>query len=197
MKVLIIGASGLIGGAAAEALRAGHDVVEASRTGDFSVDITDAESIARLFAAVGQVDAVVCAVGTVPWRRFDDLTPADYEAAFRGKVLAQINVARFGASFLADGGSITLTTGVLARAAVPTGAAAAMANGALESFVITVATELTRGIRINAISPTLLVEATEYYELFAEFPPVSAAAVGAAYRDVIEGTMTGAVIPVE
>lgn len=197
MRVLVIGGSGLIGGAVSAALRGDHEVLEASRGGDLRVDITDAESIARLFAQVGQVDAVVCAVGSVPWRRLDDLTPADYEAAFRGKVLAQIDVARFAWSMLADGGSITLTTGILARAAVPTGAAAAMANGAIESFVIAAAAEMTRGIRINAVSPTVLAEATGYHDLFAGFPPVPAAAVGAAYREVVEGDANGAIVRVE
>lgn len=197
MRVLVIGASGLVGGAAAAALRGGHEVIEASRTGDHPVDITDAASIARLFADVGQVDAVINAVGSVPWRRLDDLTPADYESAFRGKVLAQIDVARFAQSMLADGGSITLTTGILARAAVPTGAAAAMSNGAIESFVIAAAAELTRGIRINAVSPTVLAEATGYHDLFAGYPPVPAAAVGEAYRAVVEGDMTGTIVPVE
>jgi NADP-dependent 3-hydroxy acid dehydrogenase YdfG len=197
MRVLVIGASGLVGGAAADALRGAHDVIEASRTGEHPVDITDAASIARLFAEVGQVDAVINAVGSVPWRRLDDLTPADYEAAFRGKVLAQIDVARFAQSMLADDGSITLTTGILARAAVPTGAAAAMANGAIESFVIAAAAELTRGIRINAVSPTVLAEATGYHELFAGYPPVPALAVGEAYRALVEGDMTGTIVPVE
>lgn len=197
MKILIIGATGHIGSAVAEALRQGHEVVEASRAGEHRVDITDAASIERLFAEVGTVDAVICSVGSVPWAPATTLGPDDYRAAFENKTLAQIDVVRAALARLADGGSITLTTGITARRAVPGGAAASMANGALESFVIGAAPELPRGIRLNVASPTVLAEATEYHETFADFPPVPAAVVAAAYVELVEGDRTGAVVAID
>ena len=106
---------------------------------------------------------------------------------------AQLDVVRIGTPYLADGGSITLTTGVLAREPIRTGAASAMANGALEAFVMAAAVELPRGIRINAVSPTVLVEATAYHPSFPGFTQVSAAAVGQAYVKAVEGFQTGQV----
>ena len=63
VKILVIG-TGLVGGAAVSALsERGHDVVGVSRSSSPAVDATDPESIAALFAAVGNVDAVVAALG--------------------------------------------------------------------------------------------------------------------------------------
>lgn len=197
MKILIIGASGHIGSAAADALRGSHEVIEASRTGAHRVDITDAASIERLFAEVGTADAVICSVGSVPWAAVTALGADDYRAGFRGKTLAQLDVVRMALDHLADGGSITLTTGITARRAVPGGAVASMANGALESFVVGAAPELPRGIRLNAVSPTVLAEATEHHETFAAFPPVPGSVVAAAYVELVEGDRTGAVVEID
>ena len=78
MKVLVIG-TGLVGGAAVSALsERGHDVVAASRSSSPAVDATDPESIARLFAEVGTVDAVVAAVGKAPFEPLAELDHADF-----------------------------------------------------------------------------------------------------------------------
>ena len=46
MKILIVGASGTIGKAVAEALSARHEIVTAGRSsGDYRVDLTDLASI--------------------------------------------------------------------------------------------------------------------------------------------------------
>jgi NAD(P)-dependent dehydrogenase (short-subunit alcohol dehydrogenase family) len=194
MRILVIGASGLVGGAAADALEAfGDEVLRASRRSELAVDLTDAASIAALFDRVGTVDAVVCAVGSVPFKPLAELTAEDYLAAYRGKVAAQVDVVRIGTPHLSDGGSLTLTTGILAREPIRTGAAAALANGALESFVISAAAELPRGIRINAVSPTVLTEATGYHAAFPGFVPVAAADVGLAFVRAVHGVRTGQV----
>ena len=194
MRILVIGATGLVGGAAADALEAyGDEVLRASKSSELAVDLTDAASITALFERVGSVDAVVSAVGSVPFKPLAELTGEDYLSAYRGKVAAQVDVVRIGTAHVADGGSITLTTGILAREPILTGAAAALANGALESFVISAAAELPRGLRINAVSPTVLTEATGYHAFFPGFPPVSAADVGQAFVRSVHGVQTGQV----
>ena len=194
MKVLVIGATGLVGGAAAAALEAyGDEVLRASQSSDLAVDLTDPASISALFERVGTVDAVVSAVGSVPFKPLAELTAEDYLSAYRGKVAAQVDVVRLGTPHLTDGGSITLTTGILAREPIRTGAAAALANGALESFVISAAVELPRGLRLNAVSPTVLTEATGYHSSFPGFVPVPAADVGQAFVKSVHGVQTGQV----
>lgn len=196
MRILLIGASGHVGSAAAAALRPRHELIEAGRTSTPAVDITDEASITALLDATGNVDAIIVAAGSVPFRPLEQLTRDDYLAAFTGKVLSQLDVVRLGLPHLSDGGSITLTSGVLARDAIATGAAASMANGALEAYVMAAAPELPRSIRINAVSPSVLAEATGYHDAFAGFPQVTDDEVGRAYVRAVEGVGTGRVIEV-
>ena len=193
MRILVIGA-GHVGGAAIKALQArDNEVIAASRSAKQAVDATDPTSIEALFAAVGPVDAVVTAIGSAPFKPLADLSREDYAAGYAGKVQTQLDVVRIGIPYVADGGSFTLTTGVLAREPIRTGAASSLANGALEAFVMAAAVELPRGIRINAVSPTVLVEAPSYHPSFPGFTQVSAAAVGQAYVKAVEGVQTGQV----
>ena len=197
MKALVIGATGSIGGVVAATLDVrGHEVVRASRSGEQSVDVTDPASIRSLFERVGPVDAVVVAVGSVPFKPLANLDRDDYLAAFTGKTLAQLDVVRVALHHVTDGGSVTLTSGVLAREPIATGAAAAMANGALESFVITAAAEAPRGIRINAVSPDVLANSPGYFSTFPGHRPVTDDEVGQAYVRAVEGIVTGRVLTV-
>ncbi|MFB7251991.1 short chain dehydrogenase [Microbacterium sp. NPDC056234] len=196
-NILVIGASGLIGSAVADTLEdRGHRVVRASRSTGERVDLRDADSLAALFSRIGPLDAVVTAVGSVPFKPVSELTGDDFRAGFDDKTLGQISVAALAATELRDGGSITVTTGILDGHPVPTGAAASVANGALNAYVRAAAPYLPRGLRINAISPNVLREATGYHASFPGFTPVPAADVARAYADVIEGDGTGAVISV-
>lgn len=197
MKALVIGATGSIGNVVATTLESrGHEVVRASRSGETSVDVTDPASITELFTRVTDVDAVVVAVGSVPFKPLSELDHDDYLAGFTGKTLAQIEVVRQALTHLNDGGSITVTSGVLAREPIATGAAAAMANGALESFVITAAAEAPRGIRINAVSPDVLENSPGYHASFPGHRPVTDEEVGTAYVRAVEGVITGRILPV-
>ena len=196
MRILIIGASGTVGRTAVEALH-DHEVIAVSRRSEPAVDITDPASVDALFREIGEVDAVIAASGEVPFRPLAELERADYESAFRGKVLSQLDVVRIGTPFVRDGGSFTLTTGILSREPIATGAAASLVNGALESFVIAAATELPRGIRINAVSPSVLEDAPSYHSSFPGFVPVSSQRVGQAFAKSVLGVQTGQVLRVD
>ncbi|MDR6867896.1 NAD(P)-dependent dehydrogenase (short-subunit alcohol dehydrogenase family) [Microbacterium resistens] len=196
-RILVIGASGLIGGALADALdAAGHTVVRASRSSGEKVDVLDRASLDALFERVGTVDAVVAAVGSVPFKPLADLTVDDFRAGLADKTLGQLAIVEAGTPFVADGGSFTLTTGILADRPIPTGAAASVANGAVNAYVMAAAPYLPRGLRINAVSPNVLLEATGYHSSFPGFTPVPAEDVVRAYRAVIDGTATGTVVSV-
>ncbi|MFC7847026.1 short chain dehydrogenase [Arthrobacter sp. NPDC057388] len=197
MKILIVGANGLLGSAAVAALKGRHEVIEASRSSDISVDLTEPESIRRMFDQVGTVDAVISCTGSVPFKPLAELTDKDFRSGIEDKVLGQVNLVQLGAEYISDGGSFTLTSGVLAREPILTGAAASLANGALESFVMAAAAELPRGIRINAVSPTVLAEASGYHEFFAGFSQVPAEEVGRAFVKSVEGIQTGQVFALD
>lgn len=195
MRILVIG-SGRVGSAAIAKLSEGNEVIVASRSTDPAVNVTNAESIAALFAQIGDVDAVVATIGKVPFKPFAEFAGDDFAAAFNGKVLPQLEIVRLGTPFVRDGGSFTLTTGVLGRAPVAEGAAASMANGAVDAFVMAAATELPRGIRINAVSPTVLESATHQHSAFPGHIPASDEAVGMSYLRSVAGVETGKVFPV-
>lgn len=197
MRILVIGATGAIGSVAASTFESrGHEVVRASRSSQVAVDITDPASVERLFADIAEVDAVVVASGAVPFKPVAELERDDYLSAFTHKTLGQLEVVRQALKHLKKDGSITLTTGVIARAPIATASAAAAANGALESFVITAAAEAPRGIRINAVSPDVLERSPHHHAAFPGHRPVTDEEVGRAYVLAVEGVVNGETITV-
>jgi NAD(P)-dependent dehydrogenase (short-subunit alcohol dehydrogenase family) len=193
MKLLIIGANGRLGTAAINALSERHEIIQASRSGEVRVDLTDAASITSMFDEVGSVDGIIACTGVVPFKPLAHLSVNDFRAGVEDKVLGQVNLVQLGTPFLTGGGSFTLTTGVLAREPIRTGAVASLANGALESFVMAAAAELPRGIRINAVSPSVLEDAVSYHSSFPGFTRISTTNVGQAYAKSVEGIQTGQV----
>ncbi len=195
MRVLVVGASGTIGRAVVKELRPRHEILTASRTGaDFSLDLTEPEGIAAMFRQTGPLDAVVCCGGTVHFGPLAEMTPELYAVGVRDKLMGQVNLVLSGLPVMNDGGSFTLISGILAREPIPFGTSASMINGAIEAFVRSAAIEMPRGIRINAVSPTVLVESMEFYgPFFRGFKPVPASEVGLAYARGVEGAQTGRV----
>ncbi len=178
MKVLVVGATGALGSAVAQTLaERGHEVIRAGRTrGDLQVDITSDASVEALYAAVGRVDAIVSAAGGLFFGPLNEMRPADFNVGLQDKLLGQVRLALLGQHVLTDGGSITLTTGIVADEPIRQGANATAVNAAVEGFVRGAAIELPRGIRINVVSPTVLTESLPLYgSFFPGFESVSAA----------------------
>ncbi|MFD0205327.1 MULTISPECIES: short chain dehydrogenase [Saccharothrix] len=195
MKIVLIGAGGKLGTAVHTTLAGrGHDVITVGRSGgDLRYDFSDPAQTAELYRRVGRVDAVVSAAGGVPWQKITEMTAQDYQDAFRGKVLSQLELVRQGIGHVAERGSFTLITGVLAREPVVKGTAASMANGAVEAFVRAAAIEIAPQ-RVNAVSPSVFTESLDDYgDLFAGVPPVDLAEVTRAYVRSVEGAQTGQV----
>jgi NAD(P)-dependent dehydrogenase (short-subunit alcohol dehydrogenase family) len=191
MRILVVGATGTIGAAVALALDARHEVVRASHSRSaIRVDLADVESIKRLYATVGRVDAVVSAAGRAAFRPLATLTDADYQLGLSNKLMGQINLVRVGLDQVADAGSFTLSSGILSRQPMPGGAAISMVNAALEGFVRAAALEMPRGIRINAVSPGWVRETLASMKMDPT-PGVPAVTVAQTYVRVVEGTMTG------
>ena len=193
MKVLVIGASGTVGSAVVAELAERHEVVRAGREhGEYRVDITRDDSVEAMFKAVGPVDAIVSTTGSLFFGPLATMQPADFNIGLQNKLLGQVRVALLGQHVLRDGGSITLTTGIVAEEPVRQGVNATAVNASVEGFVRAAAIELTRGVRINAVSPTLLTESKPVYgSLFPGFESVPAARVALAYVRSVEGPQTG------
>jgi NAD(P)-dependent dehydrogenase (short-subunit alcohol dehydrogenase family) len=122
------------------------------------------------------------------------MTAADFNVGLQDKLLGQVRLALVGQHYLSDGGSITLTTGIVGQEPIAQGANATAVNSAVEGFVRAAACELPRGIRINAVSPTVLTESMDVFgPFFPGFEPVPAARAALAYRRSVEGVQSGRV----
>lgn len=199
MKIIVIGAKGDIGTTICTELSGRHQIIRAGRnSGDVHVDIAQRSSIDAMYRATGKVDAVVCATGSVHFAALTEFTEEQFMFGLSHKVMGQINVVLAGLAYVNDGGSFTLTSGVLDRDPVRMGAGAAAANGALGGFVVGAAIEMPRGLRLNVVSPGMLEASVERYgSWFRGHVPVSSKNVGLAYSKSVEGAITGKVIIVE
>lgn len=195
MNILLIGAQGTLGRAVASELGARYTVIAAGRnSGDVRIDLTDRASIAAALAQVGKLDAVVSAAGNVAFGGLLELTPEQWAVGLNDKLMGQVNLALLAAPLLNDGGSITLTTGVLADDPIRYGASATLVNAGIEGFVRAAALELPRGLRINAVSPGVLQESMPgYAPYFRGFEPVPAARAALGFSRSVEGAQTGRV----
>lgn len=194
MRIMVIGASGTIGRSVVQLLSDDHEVVRVGHTsGDFQVDLAEKGSIERLFQAVRQVDSVVCAAGQTRFAPFAALSDEDFAFSLANKLMGQVNLVRVGHSFMADAGSFTLTSGVLAQKPMPGSAAISLVNAGLEGFARAAALELPRGIRINVVSPPWVTETLRALgmDLTGGLP---ADRVALAYRESLESRRSGDVI---
>src|SRR5690606_39449534 len=113
----------------------------------------DRSSIHGLFAKTGRVDAVVSAAGAARFAPLVDLTDDDFAFSIANKLMGQVNVIREALAHVSDGGSITVTCGVLALQPSPGSGAVSLVNAAHEGFARAAAIEEPRRIRGNVVSP--------------------------------------------
>jgi NAD(P)-dependent dehydrogenase (short-subunit alcohol dehydrogenase family) len=194
MKIIVIGATGTIGAAVANAIAAKkHEVVRASRQGDVKVNLEDQATIGALFAAVRNADAVISCAGSAVFKPFAELTDADYALGLRSKLMGQVALARIAKDHLNDGGSITLTTGILAMHPMLGSASISLVNAGLEGFVRAAALEMPRKLRINAVSPPWVKETMVKFGMDPT-PGLAAADVARAYVAAVEGVQQGKIL---
>ncbi|AZD46755.1 short chain dehydrogenase [Pseudomonas chlororaphis] len=193
MKILLIGANGTIGSAVDKELSQRHEIIRIGRTsGDFQVDISDSASIRALFGQTGTFDALICAAGNVTFAPLGEMSEQHFALGLQDKLMGQVNLLLIGREFANDGASFTFTSGILNRDPIRSGASAALVNGAIDGFVRAAAIELPRGLRVNSVSPTVLVEAMDSYApYFRGYKPVPGADVALAYAKSVEGLQTG------
>ncbi|KND61939.1 short chain dehydrogenase [Candidatus Burkholderia verschuerenii] len=198
MKIAVIGATGTVGQAVCAELKSRHEVIEIGATrGAHRADLRDLASIKRLFETIGRVDAIVATAGHVHFGPLVEMTPEQFRVGLDDKLMGQVNLVLTAREYLNDGGSLTLTSGIIGEAAILQGASAASVNGAIEGFVRGAAIELPRGLRINVVSATMLEEArASFGPYFRGFEAASVARVALAYSRSVEGAETGRVYKV-
>ena len=198
MRIFLVGAGGTLGRAVAAELGTRHHVIPAGRqSGDVRLDLSDPASIRKALAGTAPLDAVVCTAGKVAFAPMSTIQPAPigesaYTLGLANKLMGQVNLALAAREHLVNGGSITLTSGILSEQPIALGSSASMVNAALEGFVRAAAVELPRGIRINLVSPTILAESVAAFgAFFRGFEPVPAARAALAFSRSVEGIQTG------
>jgi NAD(P)-dependent dehydrogenase (short-subunit alcohol dehydrogenase family) len=195
MKIIIVGASGTMGKHLATAFRKEHEVITAAQSGcDLQVDITSTSSIENMFKQAGKFDALISTAGPTwvgPWNKLTDIT---FRKGVEGKMMGQINLVLIGQHYINPKGSFSLITGALAHDPQVNFANAATANGAVEAFVRAAAIELENGIRINAVSPTVIEQSPQYFPFFPGDIPVTMLQLEYGFRKSVFGANTGQVI---
>ncbi|MFT3823783.1 MAG: short chain dehydrogenase [Chitinophagaceae bacterium] len=197
MKIIVVGASGTIGKQVTGALEKDHTIIKVgSKSGDIRADISSPESIEQLFKQAGPFDALVSTAGDAHFAPLKSMTDKEFRIGINSKLMGQINLVLIGQHYINPKGSFTLTAGVLSHDPVIAGSNASVANGGIEAFVRAAAIELENGVRINAISPTVVEDSPGYFPYFPGHIPVSMKQVEYGYLKSILGADTGKVIKV-
>ncbi|WP_339810053.1 short chain dehydrogenase [uncultured Imperialibacter sp.] len=195
MKMIIVGASGTMGSFLSKAFEKENEIVRADRHGmDMQVDITSPESIENMYKTTGEFDALICTAGPTfvgPWK---NLTDKQFRQGVEGKMMGQINLVLIGQHYIKPRGSFTLITGALTHEPQRNFANASAANGAVEGFVRAAAIELENGIRINAVSPTVIENSPQYFPFFPGEIPTTMRQLEYGFRKSVFGAGTGQVI---
>ncbi|MEL7833274.1 short chain dehydrogenase [Fodinibius sp. Rm-B-1B1-1] len=200
MKILLIGGTGTIGSVIAERLQNDDDLITVGHSsGDLQTDITDPDAITSLFEEVANIDAVIVTTGSAPMKPLNELSNNDFLEGVKSKMMGQINVALTALDYLNEGGSITLTTGILSHDPIPQGTVLSTVNNAVNGFVIGSYGEfIQHGIRINAVSPALVEDSAEALgDYFPGHTPAKMEHVANGYIKSLKTCITGQIIDID
>lgn len=170
-RVVVVGATGGIGGALARRLRArgaapillGRDPVRLAALGAeldaawHQADVTDAAALrAAMEAAGAPLAGLAFCVGSILLKPIARLAEADFLEAFRLNALAPALAVQAALPALVAGrGSVVLFSSVAARRGFANHAAIGAAKAAVEGLAVSLAAELAPQVRVNVIAPSL------------------------------------------
>ena len=191
MKVILVGASGRIGREIDKLLSDKHSIVRVGmNSGDVQCDYTDKKSVNDMFNTIGAFDALISVAGRDSvFKNFEELEDDDYRYGFERKFLGQVGFVTIGQKYINDNGSFTVTGGFLSHYPHPTSAATGPLNAAIDTFVKTTAPLLSRGIRLNVVSPAPVVEPSQVKRGL-----VTAEQTARLFIKAINGNMSGEVL---
>lgn len=195
-RIAVIGATGTIGQAVADAFAArGDEVARLGRRSSPAIDLEDPEGLRSGLAALGTLDALVCVAGRAAFGPITQPGDEALDLSIRSKLRGQIDVVRYGAEHVVAGGAIVLTSGKLAHTPGPGTWAVAMVNGAIESFVRAAALDLPDR-RLAVVCPPLVKETAVAMGRPA-IPAPTAAEVARTYLQAVDDGPSGATVFVD
>jgi NAD(P)-dependent dehydrogenase (short-subunit alcohol dehydrogenase family) len=176
-RIVVVGATGGIGGALARRLAArgalpflvARDAAKLAALGAElgapwrAADVTDTAALKAAVAEAGTpLAGLVYCVGSILLKPAARLTEADYLDTFRLNVLGAAMAVQAAMPGLAAGkgagaapASVVLFSSVAARKGFPSHAAIGAAKAAVEGLAVSLAAELAPHIRVNVIAPSL------------------------------------------
>ncbi len=170
------GAYVLIAGRSPEKLQRALDEIEGEADAH-PLDVTREGDVREFFARLGGFDHLVTTAATGAVGAFLEMESADVRNVFESKFWGQYNAAKYGATGIRPGGSITMFAGVASEKPLPGLVAYAAVNGAVEGLCRTLAVELAP-LRVNVVSPGIVMTPA-YAEMPADKREAMFEAVGA------------------
>ncbi len=160
MRIIVLGYKGNIGGPLVAVLEnEGHDVVKVSRSsGDFQLDYRDEKAIDAFYKKVGSFDAVITVAGRDGYfGPIESIGNPEFRIGFDRKMMGQFNMVLIGQKYINPGGVFLLTSGFLSNIPNPNSLVLGTVNAAVNAFAKHASTMLQNNIRINVISPGVVV----------------------------------------
>lgn len=162
-KILLVGGNSGIGLATAKKLvGVGHEVIAASRSKDqleelgISTQEFDAENVGTL-EIPDELDGIAYFPGSINLKPFHRFSREDFLAEFQLNALAAAEVLQQALPSLkkSPSASVLLFSTVAVQTGMPFHSSIAMAKGAVEGLIRSLAAELAPKIRVNGIAPSL------------------------------------------
>jgi len=160
-KLILVGSTGIIGSKVLELLSPDYEIITVNRSsGDFHVDVADADAVKQMFKEIGSFDVLIATSGSGKWGTIDDHTIQDFHDGLNSKLMGQINLVMLGRKYANEEAVFVLSSGILAQETVVGGLSFGVINAGLEAFVRGAAHEMKK-MRINAVSPSFAKKTME------------------------------------
>jgi NAD(P)-dependent dehydrogenase (short-subunit alcohol dehydrogenase family) len=150
---IVDGASVVVGSSSTGKVSAAKDRL--GGTESLEIDVRNEASVEAFFTRVGAFDHLVFTAGD--WSRFgggpiESLDLADAASLFAVRFWGAISAAKHAKKFIREGGSVTLTDGMIAHRPRKGSALSTAIAGAIEHLTLGLAVELAP-IRVNCVCP--------------------------------------------
>ena len=144
-----------------------------------ATDVADEAQVKALFAPLPRVDLLVTCAGGWVFGAIDEVPPARWIELFAGRFFGQMYACHYAVPKMPAGGCIMLVSGIAAKSAIPQYAGGSAVCGAVNSMGRQLSLELApRNIRVNVLSPGLILSEQDQADLAAGRGPDSAIRAG-------------------